>query len=186
MVKLFVLRHAETGAEKLGITLGRIDWPLNDTGRNFAKIAAQKFIQEHNPDEIKAIITSPMQRTKQTAEIFQKALGCQMFVELLIIERNFGEMQGLTWDQFTEKYPNLKLGNTLERQTNLPSGETIEQVEGRVKLFIEKIKNEYADTNLLIVTHNGIIRILRRLFANEAMMDSPDSSNLGLTQLTID
>jgi len=68
----------------------------------------------------------------------------------------------------------------------LPSGETIEQVEGRVKLFIEKIKNEYADTNLLIVTHNGIIRILRRLFANEAMMDSPDSSNLGLTQLTID
>ena len=174
MIKLFVLRHAQTDSDVQDRTLGTLDWPLNKMGLKEIKRFATKL--KASKTKFDLIIASPLKRTFDSANIIGEALNVPVITDKLIIERNFGELQGLTWEEFCEKYPELIPGNEKYYQTNLPSAEPRESVVTRVKQFLQKIHANYDGKAILVVTSTGIIRIMKC----ELLGISPEESRKGL------
>jgi tRNA nucleotidyltransferase (CCA-adding enzyme) len=197
-IKLVIMRHAQTQMNVEGRTDGQSETELTEEGRSQAQSSGEKLIAEIADANV-SIISSPLARTLATAEIVKEQIEQKLnkSIELQQVanfqERNFGELQGLTWEEFTANYPELAShpGNTPQRQEYLPAGESIEQVEKRVK---SEFINDLLTTNsevLIIVTHTGIIRIIKRILVNaglatEESLPNEDLANAGYFIVEVD
>lgn len=159
-INISVLRHGETNYNKFGKFHGITDIELNEIGEQQAQNAIEKLDNKYD-----VIITSPLKRAHQTANIVNEKLGLEIIENELLKERNFGNLEGLTWEEFIDKYPEESSKNNIDFQPELEKGETIEAVEKRVEEFIDWLRNS-GYKNPLIVTHAGIIRIFERKLNN--------------------
>ncbi|HRO65053.1 MAG TPA: class I tRNA ligase family protein, partial [Candidatus Dojkabacteria bacterium] len=159
-INISVLRHGETEYNKLGKFHGFTDIDLNDIGQKQAQNAIEKLNSKYD-----VIITSPLKRARQTAEIVNEKLGLKIIENDLLKERNFGNLEGLTWEEFTNKHPEEASKNNMDFQPELEKGEKIEAVEKRIEEFIIWLKTS-GYKNPLVVTHAGIIRIFERKLNN--------------------
>ena len=75
-----------------------------------------------------------------------------------LIERNAGSLEEIYTYDF-----DYKAFWTLGKD-NIQNCETIEECKKRVYEFLDEIKEKYKDKNILIVTHNGICRIIHTYF----------------------
>lgn len=159
-IPLTVVRHGETDYNASGRFHGITDTELNENGRSQARTVSKKLERVYD-----VIITSPLKRAKETAEILNAELKIDLQQNDLLKERDFGNLEGLTWEEFQLKFPQEAALNTANYQANLNKGETIAQVESRVDEFLEWLtKSGYKRP--LIVTHAAIIRILERKLKN--------------------
>lgn len=187
-MQIVIVRHGETGYEAQKKTLGWLDKALNENGRVAAGQYAT-FLKQQD-EHFDLIISSPLTRARQTAKIIADTLGMDFIENELIKERNFGELSGLTWEEFSQKYPELAKTNTPNFQENLPKGESIPEVTARVNRFIHflsqlKVGGKYK--RILLVTHTGIIRILLRNLRDYTNEESRELSidNLSRFELEI-
>ncbi len=169
-MRLFLMRHGQTDHNEEKKLIGNLDVDLNETGRNQIRAIAQTLIDKN----IGVIVTSPLKRARQTAEIVNGLLKVDIVVEERFKERNFGILEGLSWDEFSQKYPAIasQPGNSEKRQEYLPNGESIETVNERVKSALSTLYKKYAGKSILLVTHQGIIRLIRRLLVQESVEDT--------------
>lgn len=165
-VRLTVLRHGQTEDTNEEMThesrvTGQNDIELIQKGIKQAENVA-KYLEN---SDIDYIISSPLKRAYQTAEVINKSLKLEIKTDPKLMERHFGELQGLTWSEFQKKYPELANHpkNSPMRQSNLPDSESIEEVEKRVQVFLTDTVAKNIGRHLLIVTHTGIYRILKRI-----------------------
>jgi broad specificity phosphatase PhoE len=99
-----LFRHGQTDWNINFLLQGITDIPMNPTGMEQVKTAARAI----NKDDWDLILTSPLTRAKQTAEIIVETLGFDAVIEEdLLIERSFGEAEGLSYEQWREKYSSL-------------------------------------------------------------------------------
>ena len=91
-MEILVIRHGQTDWNALGKLQGKTDIQLNDIGRQQAKETI-KLIKDENID---VIITSPLKRAKETAEIINKNFEVTIIEDNRLIERGFGKNEGLT------------------------------------------------------------------------------------------
>ena len=155
-----VVRHGETDYNKLGKFHGITDIELNEIGRKQAMEAKEQI--KNNYD---VIISSPLKRARETAEIINGKLGLEIIENDLLKERDFGNLEGLTWEEFSKKYPEEASKNNIDFQPELEKGEKIEDVENRLKEFIAWLKASGYKKPLL-VTHAGVIRVIERKLNN--------------------
>ena len=113
---LTVIRHGETNFNKEQRISGQSDETLNEQGKKQALEFAHYLKEQKSAYDL--IISSPLTRAKETAEIIAQELNLQVEYDDLLKERNFGELDGLTWQEFVEKYPELAKQNTKEYQEN--------------------------------------------------------------------
>src|SRR5579883_2927795 len=92
--RLVVFRHGETDLNRKGIIQGRTNAPLNDNGIQQARDLAQRL----RLYPIQAILTSPMLRAKQTAEIVQEHIRVPLYYEEKLVEANCGIHEGKVKD----------------------------------------------------------------------------------------
>ena len=71
MALLRLVRHGQTSWNEQGIIQGHIDVPLDETGRNQAFIAARDL----RGIEYAAVVSSPLARALETADIIARSLG---------------------------------------------------------------------------------------------------------------
>ena len=91
---LYFVRHGQTDDNFKSIVQGRIDNPLNDTGRAQAKETGLKLKALNIPFD--KLYTSPLKRAKESAEIINEVLNIKdMCEEFDLIEREFGNLEGL-------------------------------------------------------------------------------------------
>jgi broad specificity phosphatase PhoE len=88
---LFV-RHGETAWNERGVFQGRTDVPLNQTGIAQARNAARQLTGVR-PN---LIVTSPLQRATQTAELIAEVTGKILHIEPNLIECDFGSLEGVS------------------------------------------------------------------------------------------
>lgn len=98
-MKIIITRHGQTDWNALGKLQGHLDIELNDMGRKQAKEMG-KLIKNENID---LIITSPLKRTKKTAEIINTNFQVNIVEDNRLIERNYGTMEGLTKDEIKKQ-----------------------------------------------------------------------------------
>ncbi len=95
------LRHGESVGNAEARWQGQSDYMLTEKGRAQARLLADRWRMEGVKFDL--IITSPLIRAKETAEIIASALDAELELEPLLMERHIGEMEGLTAEEVRKK-----------------------------------------------------------------------------------
>lgn len=172
MLNLMFIRHAETQLNKEGIFTGRTDCNITKEGFERAKEVLKE--DEKNFDYI---YCSPLKRTKQTLDAILP--GSTPIIDERITEISIGEWEGKKKTSFDKTLVALyRIG-----QYTPPKAETTSQVDKRVCNFIESLFSTYKNNErILIVTHNGVMRSIKRNFVKS--YDNIMSQNLEHILLT--
>ncbi|OGI18699.1 MAG: hypothetical protein A3B68_03395 [Candidatus Melainabacteria bacterium RIFCSPHIGHO2_02_FULL_34_12] len=172
ITKIFFVRHGETEANKKHLVFGQWDIDLNKTGVKQAKdIAIKLHVQDSEPAnrrtggsasrEIDYIITSPLKRAKQTAQIIAKKLGVKKIItDKNLIEKSEGLWQKKDYWQIRNEDPvNYKKWIKDPLRVRPPGGESALDLNKRVKKFQKSILKKYRSKNIIVVSHSGPIRL---------------------------
>ena len=168
---LGLLRHGQTDWNINFLLQGVTDIPMNQTGIEQVKLAAQAIRAE----DWDVVLTSPLSRARQTAEIIASQHGYTEIIEQeLLIERSFGEAEGLSHEQWRAKYSNLDV---------IPGGESRTQLAERSMLLLETISQELAGKRVLAISHGALIRALIAIASNNEL--PRDGERLGNASLNV-
>src|SRR5512134_2837155 len=88
------LRHGESIGNAEARWQGQSDYALTEKGRAQARALAERWQAEGMKFDL--ILASPLVRAKETAEIVASALSANVELDPILMERNVGEMSGLT------------------------------------------------------------------------------------------
>jgi probable phosphoglycerate mutase len=160
VTRILLARHGETDWNRVGRWQGQADPPLNDAGRRQAAELAERLAG----DGIAAIYSSDLARASQTAQVVADRLGLRVVEDAGLREIDVGSWSGLTRAEVEERFPEgyaRWLGGEIGHD-----GETREQLTARVVAAVERIAGEHHRT-VLVVTHGGAIRALRRHAAGD-------------------
>ncbi len=156
---LHLLRHGETAhsvAKRFSGT-GGDDLPLTERGRVQAERAATALARR---GDVTAVVTSPLRRTRETADIVAKALDLPVRVEPRLRETAFGEWDGHTFAEVRRRWPDALerwLGSTSEAP---PGGESFDEVDARVRAALDGLLTSDAGRSVVLVTHVTPIKLL--------------------------
>ncbi|MFD0674885.1 histidine phosphatase family protein [Cohnella sp. GCM10027633] len=158
MTRLFLLRHGETvwnlhGNRYCGIT----DIPLNDTGRQQARMAAIALMD----NGISAIYCSPLQRSLETARTIGEALKLAPAVDDRLYEVDFGQWEGLTRHEIETRYPG-EWDAWMNDPGTAPvgrTGNTGAEVTARYGSFMREIAATHPGESIVVVGHNTSNRL---------------------------
>lgn len=159
---------------KLGIVNGLMEEPLLEEGVEQAKTVAQ-----NTPASIKVIISSPMHRAQQTANIVAAANGnLPVLTDNLLREVSLGTLAGKRWDEMPDGQK-LKVKHRDMQYDYTPyEGDSVKDTLARVKKFTEKLAHQYADHEVLVVTHGGIVRSFMLLQSGDTVGDQLPNAQL--------
>ena len=144
---IYVTRHGQTDWNTQKRVMGRCDEPLNNNGINQAIETKNNLLNK----DIDLIICSPLLRAKQTANIINEGRNIPIVYDNRIIERDFGEFEGMqTCDFDFNNYWNYYKNDQYQKAEN------IQLFFERVYSFLDYIIKKYSDKNVLIVTHGGV------------------------------
>lgn len=159
-MKLYLVRHGETDWNKENKVLGRTDIPLNEKGIQQAEQTAE-ILKNKRFD---SIYVSPLSRAAETGRIIVgKQQGTkEVIIEDALIEQNFGGFEGV--NRSDPEYQREKR-NYFSRYRD--GGESFLDVSARIYPFLEELKRKHGpEEEILLVTHNGICRMITSYFEN--------------------
>jgi len=153
---LGLLRHGQTDWNIDLRLQGSTDIPLNETGRNQARLAASVL----NREDWDVIIASPLSRAKDTADIVALELGMNVVVVPELIERSFGVAEGLDHASWRKLY---------ESHQHIEGLESLEDLRTRTVQLLDLIANEYSGQRVLAVSHGAFIRKVLTIVTNSEL-----------------
>lgn len=146
-MQILLTRHGQTEWNVLKKVQGKVDIELNATGIKQAEETALKL----KNTAIDIIISSPLKRARQTAEIINKEKNLPIIIDDRISERDFGELEGMSAMDFDfNAFWSYKQNNKYNKAEN------IRVFFKRVYDFLDDIKEKYKGKKILIVSHGGI------------------------------
>jgi len=150
------MRHGETVWNTERRYQGMTDIELSEEGLRQAECAAKRF----KNIRIDKIYASPLKRAMKTAEKIAAEKGLEIISEDDFREIHFGEWEGKTVPELTEKYGESYTNFIREpHKYGFPGEGSVENVINRIKPGIDKLIAEEKG-NVLIVSHGGIIRLM--------------------------
>ena len=151
-----LLRHGQTEHTPERRFSGRNDLPLSRAGRAEAEAAAHRA----RDLGVEVVLASPLRRTRETAEIVAGALGLPVTLDDDLVELDFGDLEGLTFDEARSKHP-LAARRFLDDVTvAAPEGESIADVSVRVARARRRVLAEHSGRTVLVVSHVTPIKLL--------------------------
>jgi broad specificity phosphatase PhoE len=146
------LRHGESVGNAESRWQGQSDFPLTERGRAQASALAKRWKKEGMQFDL--VISSPLERAKETAEVIASALNLRIEFDPLWLERDNGEFSGLTAHEVRQNFSHPDFTTPYD-----PVGT---DGEGDWELFLragqalhELLKREPA--RYLIVSHGGLL-----------------------------
>ncbi|OBJ28655.1 bifunctional RNase H/acid phosphatase [Mycolicibacter heraklionensis] len=158
--RLLLLRHGQTELSVNRRYSGRGNPPLTETGRRQADAAA-RYLAQHGG--IAAVISSPLQRCRDTAEAAARLLRLDVAVDEDLTETDFGAWEGLTFAEAAERDPDVHRRWLKDTSTQPPGGESFDAVQQRVQAARDRIVADHAGTTVLVVSHVTPIKTVLRL-----------------------
>lgn len=161
MRTLYVARHGETEYTRKELFMGRLDIGLNQTGRQQAEELGRKL----QGCQIGRIMTSPLSRCRETAEIVSRQLKVPIAVDARLVERDIGEMEGESKAKVFQQHRKSTgdVGKKIYTEVP-PGGESAEDVRIRVFGLLDELKKTPKGENILFVTHSFVAKMIYRYF----------------------
>lgn len=160
-MKLLLIRHGQTEWNKALRTQGRTDIPLSEAGVLQAETLAGRLASV----PVRALYSSPLQRAAQTARILSRAHGIRVQEDAALIERDFGDWEGLPFATLEQQYPKeMALWRTDPLSCTPPNAEPLCDVYARCEAFLAMLRAQYEkEDTVLIVSHSVPLRIMLML-----------------------
>jgi probable phosphoglycerate mutase len=157
-VKLILVRHGETAANRAGLGLGRADPPLTEHGREQAAALAT-MVRDRAGEGVAALYTSPLQRANETAAAIGDRIGLAPTRLDALTELDIGAMEGLTAAEMRERHADFLEVWRSERGGDIPmpGGESLAQLQARAWPAIETLRGEHDGATVVAVSHNFAI-----------------------------
>ena len=156
-MNLYMVRHGQTASSRENRFNGSSDAPLTAVG----EAMAQAFALAYGSLTWDAIYTSPMLRSRQTADALCRLAGVQANVEDGLKEMDYGEWEGLRQDEVKQRWPEAFeywADDVASRGT--PGGETAFHVAARAMRVVEAIRSRHQQGNVLLVSHKATLRVI--------------------------
>jgi alpha-ribazole phosphatase/probable phosphoglycerate mutase len=166
------MRHGRTASNEQKIYAGWCDEELTGAGIEGVKKKIELGIRGKGlGGKIKKIYTSPIRRTVQTAEIVDEYLDVGIEIVEEFKEIKMGPWEGLAEKEVIKKFPDeWNLWNTRPSRLNMEGRETLIELQQRALKGIEKIKCNGDYSEVLVITHVAIIRVLM-IYYNDLSLD---------------
>lgn len=168
MINIYLARHGQDEDNLNGILNGRRDNPLTEKGIGQAEEAGRKAKElELRFDKV---YTSPLKRTRRTAEIIAESTGSPS-PEVLndLVERDFGVMTGKPVSKIEELCAPYILKTDGITYFLKPEGaETFPELMKRAKGLLSQIKEKHSAGNILLVTHGDFGKVVYAAYYNLA------------------
>jgi len=111
-------------------------------------------------ERLDAIYTSHLKRAHHTAQIINSAHGLPLAVAPELGEIDFGELEGLTFEEVRERYPQAKqLSLSASLGMAFPGGDDVNGFARRVMGFLSRL-GDHPNGRLLVVAHSGSLRVI--------------------------
>lgn len=159
VTKFILVRHGETAWNKDDIYRGTADVPLNEQGREEARLLGEWLKNE----KIDAVYCSPLSRARDTAEAIAKHhKNLQVVAMPEIIDINYGEWQGQRKTDVKVKYPDLdRLWLTEPQKMRFPGGgETLDECTVRAKKALDILVKRHPGQTVLLASHRAMNRAI--------------------------
>ena len=153
---LYLVRHGETvlTPTRKFSGVGALDPELTADGLAQAERVAVE-VAKLKPD---VLISSPLQRTRQTAEAIAAATGLEIVYDKDWYELSFGTWDGKSIEEVKAETPDDYQAWLNSSSYRPGGGESYDEARIRVEAAMEKIVAEYPGKKVVIVTHNGVIK----------------------------
>lgn len=163
-MRIGLVRHGQTQWNLSGRLQGSSDTHLNATGRVDAALCADTLAR----GGWKAVVSSPLWRAAETADIIARRLGILRLGSYpLLVERSFGEAEGLTLIEAARRWPTAEILQTATEaagirfpELGVPGVEPIEAVRKRGLAALEQIALDVAPSPTVVVCHGTLIRVV--------------------------
>ena len=142
-----LVRHGQTDWNAERRLQGSTDIPLNDVGRGQARDAVGILA----PYEWDAIVSSPLSRAAETADLIAEGLGLTVARRVPeLTERSFGPAEGM------QAGPELE---ALRVPGGFKGAESEDEAADRGIAALEALAEEFRGQRLLVVTHGTLLRV---------------------------
>ncbi len=172
----YILRHGHSLRQKNNIVASwpeKTEIPLTPTGKAEAKKAAKLLKRK----KIDLIVSSDLQRTRETAEIVAKELGVDVVYEKGLREFDGGIFNGRPVEELGEYFRvegETPMEHFLRRfEKRSPKGENWVDVQKRMLKVVEDLEEKYFGKNILLVGHElpfTMLEGLMRGFSREEVI----------------
>jgi 2,3-bisphosphoglycerate-dependent phosphoglycerate mutase len=146
------LRHGESVGNAQERFQGQAEYPLTEAGRRQAHTLAERWAREGL--RLDLAITSPLGRARETADIIARALHVPVEEDSIWMERNAGEIAGLTRQETLERYPRAEQRTPYDAFGESGEGdwELFLRAGAAVQQLLRRPPGQY-----MIVTHGGLL-----------------------------
>ncbi|QBJ94944.1 bifunctional RNase H/acid phosphatase [Rhodococcus sp. ABRD24] len=158
--RMLLLRHGQTELSVERRYSGRGNPPLTEHGRAQARAAAERIAEK---GAVAAVVSSPLGRALETADVAARALGLPVTIHEGLIETDFGKWEGLTFGEAAQRDPELHGRWLSDTSARPPEGESFDEVRTRIERVRDELTTSYAGSNILVVTHVTPIKTLLQL-----------------------
>lgn len=154
VTRLYLVRHGQSAGNAEGRFGGHSPTPLSELGKRQAEITANLLARER----IDAIYSSDLLRAVETAKPLADLLGMPIIETPIFRERHVGVLEGLTFDESKEMYPDDYYA-LIHRRINhtITEGESYRDLLDRVSKGLQEIFRKHMGRKVVIYSHTGAI-----------------------------
>jgi len=157
------MRHGETESNKKNYVQGQTNESLSDIGIKQVK----RQIPYLKKQKITLILSSDLQRAKETAKIISKTLNIKVRYMKILREKNNGRYTGkksaeINWNNVNGDYEHRKA----------PKGESLFEVLQRVKQFLDIIKEQQQKEKIIVISHGTFLKLIKGYLAKKNIKKS--------------
>ena len=152
---VILVRSGETVWRPQGRVLGRRDISISAEGQQQAHQALGLLAHF----QISELLSSPLSRAIQTAEVFAKHYQIGIGRDPRLMEVDIGKWEGATWEDLlnNDKFQDLIAGDA----TEFPDGESLDNACRRAIASVEQAATDNPrGANIVMVTHCFLIRLM--------------------------
>ncbi len=173
--RVFALRHGQTAWNVDQRIQGQLDVPLDATGH----WQAQQLARALGEEELAALYSSDLQRTRDTALPLARSSTLAVATEVALRERSFGSFEGLTYAEVEALHPKeARRWRQRDPGFGPGGGETLLDFNARSMAVLGRIAAQHPGQAIAVFTHGGVLDCLYRAAVGLAL-DAPRTWQLG-------
>jgi broad specificity phosphatase PhoE len=157
--RVVLIRHGEATCNVAGVVGGRAGCTgLTATGRRQARALRTRLLGSGELSDAAALYTSVLPRARETADIVFAGTGLEdgARADCALCELHPGEADGLTWDEFRDRYGEPDFDTDPDRLV-APGGESWRSFVARASRAVAGVADAHPSARAVVVCHAGVI-----------------------------
>ena len=157
MTNVYFVRHGESVSNLITQFAGSLDMPLTEKGRQQADLTAV-FLREI---PFTAVYTSDLSRAYATGLAIAQTHNVPIFATDQLREIDAGDWEGKQYSRLEEEYSDsYGVWRSQIGLAECPNGETVAQLQARIRTCVEAIVRKHPGETICIATHATPIRVM--------------------------